>query len=279
MKNIYLDTPNAAIALNFKVGSSTLARAVIAAHHHELNGKLSNGTSVHYPAGKSANNTRWQGICPKVDAAERPVVLLAVRNPVEKFRSACAECNITDVDAKLTALEKGRERDIHFLQQSRLLQKTTKLYIFPDHLDDLATEAGLELPLPDIDGGHNRDKPNLTTEQLSRVQKIYSMDIALFESITSPGIVHGTTKISIPVPEFVANWRARAILEIDELLQTVENLLLEIPGDTGIVARAAWNAGANLTRQGSTVTAIASTLQLSTEQIDSLFIRAAALEV
>jgi hypothetical protein len=276
MKSAYLDTPNAAIALNFKVGSSSLSRAVIAAHHPELNAKLSDGTSVHYPDGKSADDTRWHGLCPKIDPSEREALLLLVRDPVEKFRSACAETNISHVDAKLTDLEtNGFTRDSHFWPQSRLIVDTTKLYLFPDHLDDLATDADLALPLPDIDGGHGRPKPNLSPEQLARVQAIYADDIGLFNSITEPGQVHVVPEPPaepLPVPESLANWRVKAVLDMQGLTTTVDAAIAALPDSPEkIVISRAWNGNGDVFRHSPTVTSFMSILSLSDAQVDDMF--------
>jgi hypothetical protein len=284
MKSTYLDTPQAALALNFKVGSASLARAVIAAHHPELNAKLSDGTSVHYPAGKSAENTRWHGLCPKVNPSERPVVLLPVRDPIEKFRSACAESNVSDVDAKLTTLEAYQEadwgKDVHFWPQSRLLFGTTKLYAFPDHLNTLATDAGLSLPLPDIDGEHGRSKPDLTSEQVARVSVIYADDIALFESITEAGKVHTTPEPPpepLPVPESITAWQAQAALKLTPLgdgtlYDAVVAALAALPdGPEKVVAQTAFEKDAKFVRSSPTIAAIASALGLTSEQVDDLF--------
>ena len=275
MKNLYLDTPNAAIALNYKVGSSTLSRAVIAAHHTALNAKLSDGTSVHYPAGKSADDTRWHGVCPKVDAADRPVVLLLVRDPVEKFRSACAESQVQDVNAKLTDLEADWTRDAHFWPQSRLIADTTKLYLFPDHFEDLATEAGLSYPLPDIDGGHNRTKPKLTSKQLARVKAIYAADIELYNSIAAPGQILTAPLPPVeplPVPEFLANWRVKALLDIQGLTNTVDEAIANLPDNNEkIIISRAWNGNGDVLRNSSTVASFMTILSLTDEQVDDMF--------
>jgi hypothetical protein len=81
------------------------------------------------------------------------------------------------------------------------------------------------------------------------------------------------------VPHEIANWRAKAILQISGLLPSVEIALASMKGEAGIVARAAWTAGAPLVRFGPTVTAISTKLKLTSEQIDNMFIRAAALQV
>lgn len=83
----------------------------------------------------------------------------------------------------------------------------------------------------------------------------------------------------VPVPYEIANWRARAVLEIAGLLATVETTLDALPGNDGIIARAAWSSGAALVRTGPTVIALAAALALAPEQVDALFVQAAALEV
>lgn len=81
------------------------------------------------------------------------------------------------------------------------------------------------------------------------------------------------------IPREIANWRARAILELQGLLPTVEALITAMTGPEGIVVRNAWAAGAPLARHGPTVTALSPQLGLTSDQIDSMFIAAAALEV
>jgi hypothetical protein len=275
MKNIYLDTPTAAIALNVNVGSATLSRAVIAAHHTEQNDKLCDGTSVHYPAGKNADNTNWQGVCPTVDPSERPVVLLLVRDPVEKFRAACAESQVLDVNAKLTDLESDWGSDAHFWPQSRFLAGTTKLYLFPDHLEDLAIEAGLALPLPNIADGQNRPNTDLTPEQLARAQAIYAADIALFDSITDLGQIHGAPEslaAPFPVPESLANWRVKAVLDMQGLTATVDAAIASLPeGAEKIVIFRAWHGNGEVLRNSPTVTSFMAILLLTDEQVDDMF--------
>lgn len=199
MKAFYFSTPTAALAVNFKVASSTLARAVMEAHHPAVVAQLTDPTRTHYPEGANIDSVRWQGICPKVAPSERNLTLVLVREPVDKFISACAEVGVTDIPAKLTELEAGENKDMHFFPQSRLLYGNNKLYRFPLDLDALATDAGLALPLPDIDGGADKPKPTLTTAQKNRVKAIYADDLALFDSIENAG-QSLVTPIPVPVP-------------------------------------------------------------------------------
>lgn len=81
------------------------------------------------------------------------------------------------------------------------------------------------------------------------------------------------------IPSEIANWRARAVLEIAGLLPTVDAAIAALTGDAGIVARSAWNSGAPFVRNGPTVTALSSALGLSSAQVDAMFLQAESLDV
>ena len=83
----------------------------------------------------------------------------------------------------------------------------------------------------------------------------------------------------VVVPQEIANWRARAVLEIAGLLPKVEAALASLTGDAGVVARAAWNGGSEIHRHGPTVAAAIAALGLTDAQVDEMFIQAAALQV
>jgi hypothetical protein len=83
----------------------------------------------------------------------------------------------------------------------------------------------------------------------------------------------------VRVPREIANWRARAVLELAGLLPTVEAAISAMEGAPGIIVRTAWQSGAPLARKGPTVSALAPALGLTEEQVDAMFIQAAALEV
>jgi hypothetical protein len=190
MNTRYFITPNHSIALNFKVASSSIARAVIAAFNPEKESLITtphgNGNGTAYPEGKDADSIRWHSLAESEQEPTKPVMLL-VREPVEKFRSACSESGVTDIDAKLTALESDWGRDAHFWSQSRLLKGAGALYVFPEHLEQFAADAGLAYPLPLIPSVPRAEKPDLTESQLARIAVIYADDVMLFNSITTAG--------------------------------------------------------------------------------------------
>ena len=82
-----------------------------------------------------------------------------------------------------------------------------------------------------------------------------------------------------PVPGEIANWRAKAVLELAGLLVGVETALDAMPEPARTVALAAWNGGAALARNGPTVLALAPALGLTDAQVDDMFRQADALEV
>jgi hypothetical protein len=69
------------------------------------------------------------------------------------------------------------------------------------------------------------------------------------------------------------------VLEIAGLLPTVDAAIAALTGDAGIVARAAWNSGAPLARNGPTVLSLSSALGLSSAQVDAMFLQAESLDV
>lgn len=110
-------------------------------------------------------------------------------------------------------------------------------------------------------------------------------DIESGKTYWTPTIVNGSSvggSLDYPpvkIPKVISNWRAKAIIEINGLTSQVEAALAAMTGNAGVVARAAWNNNADLDRNGATVTALASSLGLTPEQVDQMFIDAASLEV
>jgi len=196
MKNTYYKAGDKAVAINYKVGSSTMARAIISAFQPEFEALITtphgDGNGTAYPTGKTADDFLWHGAAEKVPAEDVKLAYLLVREPVEKFRSACQMSRVESVDDKLAVLEAGDNRDGHFFTQARFLETPCKLYKFPEQLDDMAADVGLSLPLPVInESGHlvPGEKPTLSDAQIARVKAIYADDVRLFNTITSAGIL------------------------------------------------------------------------------------------
>lgn len=194
---LYFDTPNYHVALNPKVGSSSLSLAILKQFYTEQYRKLFNAS---YPEGHSILSKRWHALVPKVTQATKPVVLL-IRDPVERFRSAMAQIRLSDVEGTLELLRQdgfvsranGRRRrrlwdDEHFVPQYRKAVGTVHLFRFPEHLERAANLIGLDLPLPSVNEA-SRPKPMLTNEQVVKVEQWYSRDCELYENIIEPLVV------------------------------------------------------------------------------------------
>lgn len=171
------------VAVVLKSGSSSIAKAIIDTHYPELSEAQ---MPISYPAdGLQGNRPGWQGVCPKT---EEPATIVPVRDPVERFRSALAQIGRQDVDVVLDELEDGGAVNPHLFSTSRHVVETCALYRFPEHVAELAVALGVpELENINESLTHNGPKPDLTPEQLARVQAIYAEDIELYESITEAG--------------------------------------------------------------------------------------------
>ncbi len=182
----YFDASRAAVAVNYKSASATLARAIIAAHHPDIDRAITTppggGRGIAYPAGVSADTVRWHARCPKIDYGSVPHTLLVVRNPIDRFASACAETGTTDVDALLDRLAVGTDNNPHFWPQSRYAEDTLMLYRFDRDLQKLAEDLGLLWPLPQIIRHDNPTKPKLTQSQIDRISALYADDLTLYQS-------------------------------------------------------------------------------------------------
>jgi hypothetical protein len=103
-----------------------------------------------------------------------------VRDPVERFRSACARQNVT-VEQGLELFE----TDVHFwsLSYMGLLTEGVTHFRFPDQINDCLEWLGLPTPVPQLNEEAEELKPTLTPEQEARVREIYADDIVLWESL------------------------------------------------------------------------------------------------
>jgi hypothetical protein len=103
-----------------------------------------------------------------------------VRDPVERFRSACARQNVT--------VERGLELcdiDVHFwsLSYMGLLAEGVTHFRFPDQINECLEWLGLPTPAPQLNEEAEEEKPTLTPEQENAIRTAYTSDIALWESL------------------------------------------------------------------------------------------------
>lgn len=99
----YFDTPNYSVAINAKVGTSSLALAIIRKFYRAVEWEVRLRTT---PDGRPVSQDgQWQRMVPQKIAADKPVVLL-VRDPVDRFISACHQIKLqaVDIQAALVSL-------------------------------------------------------------------------------------------------------------------------------------------------------------------------------
>jgi len=208
----YFVLPHCCIAFNAKVASSALASAIVRKHHperlqkalddyeknwsrfsDEFKASLPESFQRMFRCDMNDSVSFWQNLCTITRNPELPVLLL-VRNPVDRFLSGVSYLS-QDVDKLLTGLENDDKeyvleslpmpirKNTHFIKQSWLITGDTRLYRFPDQLQQFCRDADLEWPLPKVNEGRNV-KPVLSSEQIDRIKAYYAEDVKLYNSIS-----------------------------------------------------------------------------------------------
>lgn len=206
----YFVLPHCYIAFNAKVASSALACAIVTKYYPErydhavedynktwsqfsqqFKDSLPESFQTMFKTDFKNSKTFWQNICKRSNKPEKPV-LLAVRDPIIRFASTCAYMG-RDVEQVLHALETDGSmvletvecnvrQNTHFLPQYIYMDGNCTAYKFPDNLQQMCDDAGLNWPLEKINEGKHM-KPVLTPEQVERIKIVYSEDIKLFDSL------------------------------------------------------------------------------------------------
>jgi hypothetical protein len=208
----YFVLPKCHIAFNAKVGSSSLACAIVKKYYPDkLKKALDDYESswAKYPQSfkdslpesfqKMFKNDKldsisfWQNLCPRTKNPNfDSKILLAVRDPIIRFASTVSYLQL-DPEKTIKALENNENfiietmavkitKNTHFLTQSSLIKPITKLYKFPEDLDLLCKDAELDWPLEKVNEGKFK-KPILSEETIERVKKYYFEDVKIYESL------------------------------------------------------------------------------------------------
>lgn len=200
----YFDAINYSIALNPKVGSSSISIAVLETFHPDLYGKIVNGW---YPEGITMETMQWHGLCPGSRKPTHPVVLM-VREPVDRFLSGVAYMQLdlaeavdslvngTDIQIRRRAMP--IQRNIHFRPQVDFGWGDTHLFRFPEHINQFVSFVGLNgFPVRNTTPN---PKPTPSAQQLESIRQAYAADIDLYDEVTVPGVVRAFPMR--PIPEF-----------------------------------------------------------------------------
>ena len=169
-KGVMVGVGNKALALVARSGSYSLM-SLIAAH---TNSTPREPVDTRHPIYRLSSQAADMRV-----SKHRPLAAM-VRNPIERFRSACARQNLS-VDQGLKVMES----DVHFwpLKDMGLIADDITYFRFPDQINDCAEWLGLRTPVPHENEEPEEKKPVLTLEQESAVRLAYADDIALWESL------------------------------------------------------------------------------------------------
>jgi hypothetical protein len=193
-KKDYYKVGDKAVAMNYKVASSSLAVACLKAESPDLYASLhtehGDGNGTAYPEGKSFETIMPHPFTEKIKVQDSEAVYLVVREPIEKFRSACRMSKIAPNKA-LDKLIGDDLLDPHFQLQSRFVKTKKPVHLYKlEDVEQMAEDLGLETPLPTRNQGSEEEKPELTPEELRKVKKYYRDDIELYNSITEAGMLY-----------------------------------------------------------------------------------------
>jgi hypothetical protein len=169
------------VALVTRSGSHSLFKGLLRKYHSDLPQDEKNNPFVN-------TTDRWHPVMnlPNIiDMSHEPKEFLTkefavvVRNPVERFTSSCARLMKSPSEVLDNYMD-----NVHVwtLKSMGLLDASlAKYFLFETQLEACATYLGLDLPLPALNSESN--KPELSHEELNRVQTHFAEDIALYERL------------------------------------------------------------------------------------------------
>lgn len=169
------------VALVTRSGSHSLFKGILSKYHVDLPQEEKSNPFV-------MTEDRWHPVMnlPNIiDMSHEPKEFLTkefavvVRNPVERFTSSCARLMKSPSEVLDNYMD-----NVHMwtLKSMGLLDAPlAKYFLFETSLEDCATYLGLDLPLPELNGEPN--KPELSEEELVRVQTHFAQDISLYERL------------------------------------------------------------------------------------------------
>ena len=133
-----------------------------------------------YPHLKNIKNITPHFKIPSVIDDGKRELLSVIRNPVERFISGCARKNWT-IEQGILELKK-ESPDFHIRAQYTFLSEArpTKLFKFPEQIDELANYLGLPTPVPRINV--STVKPVPTEAELEWLNNYYKKDFELFNN-------------------------------------------------------------------------------------------------
>jgi len=286
MEKIYLNANNVAVILNPKSGSETIARAIIKSFHPVISEKIYNpkpSGGLHLPEGKTLGNTRVQWMCPTIEKENASSTIMLVRNPVDRFLSACAEYGIEDINTVLDTLEASFEPEHKaFEKQSDYLESgSIGLYKFPEDLGQLKTDLDFSDDIELVSLPTPVEKQGVSQGQHERIVALYAEDVELYNGITSPGqknvIAEEIEHVYIPQVVSMVQFRL-GLIQIGIMPSDVTTAITSIEDVVEReIALTQWEYKQEVNLGNPLVESIRQVLGKTQEELEQLFILAAAL--
>jgi len=113
--------------------------------------------------------------------------------------------------------------------------------------------------------------------QVEMVKPYFNFDTREFYEGATPKEIEQAFRDKTPAE--VQLWRLRTILNLMNLIATIENALDQLPEPNKTAAKNVWNYGTTVERNSQTVLFIQSVTQMTDDQVDEIFQQAEAIVI
>jgi hypothetical protein len=113
--------------------------------------------------------------------------------------------------------------------------------------------------------------------QVPMVKPYFNFDTREFYEGATPAEIEQAFKDKTPIESQL--WRVRTILNLMNLIPTIENALDQLEEPTKTAAKNVWNYGTTIERYSQTVLFIQSVTQMTDDQVDEIFQQAEAIVI
>ena len=180
MRGILWHNNDVGIALVTRSGSHSIFKHILKHYYPENNQEEMNQScqddTLWHPVKNLSNlyDLRYGGDILKNNFA------IMVRNPLERFVSACARKNCTPIEG-LTNMQE----DVHFwsIYSMGIIVESAKYFLFPNQIEDCLSYLKLPTPLPKLNAEEVDKKPSLNDSELEIFNTIYAQDIQLYNNL------------------------------------------------------------------------------------------------
>ena len=113
--------------------------------------------------------------------------------------------------------------------------------------------------------------------QVEMVKPYFNFDTREFYEGATPEEIEQAFKDKTPAESQL--WRVRTILNLMNLVETIESALDQLEEPTKTAAKNVWNYGTTIERYSQTVLFIQSVTQMTDDQVDEIFQQAEAIQI